>query len=365
MKLWFWAKFFIITVIFWINIFRRRMSHNNAIGGRGRLRIVTDQKFPASDFFDPGREFPCRIRHGAAGYMDDAMGQVRSGSLKFADTPFRSPLDLQMNTGRHCFFWNAASFLEFVGTRIRESMFVRSTDDMVHYLPYHQKYADGRKSAADAQFRVPASNATMYYHSQTPFAWKAKDGVPRYVRFRLIPGDRSPEDPPRNPEYVVRVAADPGLAAEAADQRAAPDEPRTVNYLKEEWAERVKAGPVHYLLQIQWHDVRPDDPDVIRNPLEPWDEATHPWADLATVEITELLSYEEQDHMAFEVTNLPPCMALLPARSMQDYNSLNYMRRHAIWSVRARWFFTWLLGTPKEYKDSDAAKVRNKRPRGI
>ena len=69
--------------------------------------------------------------------------------------------------------------------------------------------------------------------------------------------------------------------------------------------------------------------------------------------------------MAFEVTNLPPCMALLPARSMQDYNSLNYMRKHAIWSVRARWLMARLLGTPKPYKDTDAAKVRNRRPRGI
>ena len=98
MKLWFWAKFFILWVILAISVFRRRMSHNNAVGGRGKLRIVTDQKFPPSDFFEPGREFPCRIRHGADGYMDDAMSQVRSGSLKFADTAFRSPLDLQMNS---------------------------------------------------------------------------------------------------------------------------------------------------------------------------------------------------------------------------------------------------------------------------
>jgi arachidonate 5-lipoxygenase len=364
-KLWFWGRMFIVTVILWINVFRRRMSHNNGVAGRGKLRVVTDQQFPASDFFEPGREFPCRIRHGAAGYMDDAMAQVRSGSLKFADSPFRSPLDLQMNTGRHCFFWNAASFLEFVWTRIRESMFVRSTDNIVHYLKYHQKYADGRKSAADASPRVPQSNATMYYFSQTPFAWKAKDGVPRYVRFRLIPGDRSPEDPPPNPEWVAKVAADPSLAVVAADQRAVPGEPRTVNYLKEEWFERLKRGPVRHILQIQWHDVRPDDPDVIRNPLEPWDEATHPWADLAEVEITEPLSYEEQDQMAFEVTNLPPCMALLPAKSMQDYNSLNYMRKFAVWSIRARWLMCKLFGIPKAYTDADAAKVRNKRPRGI
>ena len=101
-KLWLAARFFIVTVILWINVFRRRMSHNAGCAGRGKLRIVSDPKFPASDFFEPGREFPCRIRHGAAGYLDEAMSQVRSVSLKFADSSFKSPLDLQMNTGRHC-----------------------------------------------------------------------------------------------------------------------------------------------------------------------------------------------------------------------------------------------------------------------
>ena len=261
--------------------------------------------------------------------MDDPMVQVRSGSLKFADSAFESPLDLQMNTGRHCFFWNAASFLEFVFTRIKESMF-RSTDNLIHYLKYHQKYADGRKSAADASPRTPSSNVVMYYFSQTPFDWRAKDGVPRYVRFRLIPGDRAPEEPTPNPEWVAEVAADPGLAVIAADQHAAKDETRSVNYLKEEWLERLKKGPIQHLLQIQWHDVSPDDPDGIRNALEPWDEATHPWEDLATVEITEPLSYDEQDYMAFEVTNLPPCMSMLPATSMEDYNSLNYIVNSSI-----------------------------------
>ena len=241
----------------------------------------------------------------------------------------------------------------------------RNTDHLVHYLPYHLKYADGRKSAAEASPHTPSSNATMYYFSQTPFDWKAKDGMPRYVRFRLIPGDRSPEEPTPNPEWVAKVAADPDLAKIAANQRAADDETRSVNYLKEEWMARIKAGPIQHLVQIQWHDVRADDPDMIRNPLEPWDEATHPWEDLATVEITEPLSYDDQDYMAFEVTNLPPCMALLPAKSMQDYNSLNHMRKYAVWSIRARWFFTWLFGRPKEFTDADVSKVRNKRPLGI
>ena len=69
--------------------------------------------------------------------------------------------------------------------------------------------------------------------------------------------------------------------------------------------------------------------------------------------------------MAFEVTNLPKCMALLPAKSMQDYNSLNYMRQFAVWSIRARWFCIRMMGQARAYSDADAALVRNKRPRGI
>ncbi len=50
---------------------------------------------------------------------------------------------------------------------------------------------------------------------------------------------------------------------------------------------------------------------------------------------------------------------------MQDYNSLNYMRQFAVYSIRARWFFTWLMGRPKETRAADRAKVRNRRPWGI
>ncbi|MBN9117588.1 MAG: hypothetical protein J0I06_00170 [Planctomycetes bacterium] len=355
-KLWLWARFFILLIAVGSGSQRRRMSHNNGIAGRGKLRIVDDPKFPAADFFEPGREWVVRLRHASSGYMDDAMSPVRSASIKFADTRYVSPFDLQLNTGRHCFFWNAASFLEFA--------FSRDEHEGVEYVKYHTKYADGRKSAADAQIKVPESFATMYYHSHTPFAWKAKDGVARYVRFRLIPGDRAPEQPPPNPEWVAKVRDDPALAPIAADQRAVDGETRDVNYLKNEWAARVRSGPVHYILQVQFHEVKPNDPDVIRNPLEPWDEATHPYLDMATVVIDALLSHKEQDQMAFEVTNMPASMDFLPARSMQDYNSLNYMRRQAVWAIRARRLVSMIFGLQKPIADGDMS-VRNKRLPGM
>lgn len=121
------------------------------------------------------------------------------------------------------------------------------------------------------------------------------------------------------------------------------------------------AGPVHYILQAQFHEAKPDDSVEVLNSLEPWDDATHPYVDLATIEITETLPHEESDRMAFEISQLPPSMYILPAKSLDDYTSLNYMRRNSIWSIRMRWFMIWLFGIQKPIKDDDYAKVRNKR----
>ena len=77
---------------------RRRMSHNNGAAGRGKVRIVDDPEFPETEFFEAGREFPCRLRHAAVAYWDDSMHVARSATLKFADTNFESPFYVQMNS---------------------------------------------------------------------------------------------------------------------------------------------------------------------------------------------------------------------------------------------------------------------------
>ena len=45
----------------------------------------------------------------------------------------------------------------------------------------------------DGLRRAPASYADMVYYSQVAFDYKAKDGVPRYVKFRLINSEGRPE----------------------------------------------------------------------------------------------------------------------------------------------------------------------------
>src|SRR5690242_16049398 len=73
---------------------RKRMSHMQGVLARGRVRVVDQPTFPDHDFFRPGREFPCRLRHASAAFEDEALLSVRAASLKFADSDFAGPFDL-------------------------------------------------------------------------------------------------------------------------------------------------------------------------------------------------------------------------------------------------------------------------------
>jgi hypothetical protein len=204
-------------------------------------------------------------------------------------------------------------------------------------VKFYKTYPWGRRSAASAFRRAPTSYTTMRYHSHTPFGWHAKDGQPRYVRFRLIRGDHGPELDAPELEYVDRCERDPAQAEILGQQACWPEhEQLDVNYLQHDWSQRLKEKPVEYILQIQLHDVQPSDPPEILNSLLPWDEATHPYQDLAQVTVFEELSYAEQQYTAFEITNHPQSMSILPSQSIDDYNSLNYMRKQAIWAIRTR-----------------------------
>jgi len=342
--LWFWGKFFMLLVTLGSGARRRRMSHNQGTAGRGKLRIVDNPAFPATAFFEPGREFPCRLRHGCVSFLDDCVNEVRSATIKFADTDFDSPLDIQMNTGEHCFFWTARTFLQFA--------FGRHRNGTTQYEKYYKKYGWGRRSAASAFRRAPTSYATMYYHSHTPFGWHAIDGKLRYVRFRLVRANHAPELDAPEPSYVAMCEKEEAQASILAHQKCLPkDEAKSVNYLNHEWRERLKQGPVEYILQVQLHEAGPNDPPEILNALLPWDQATHPYLDLAHVSISEELPYEDQFYLGFEITNLPASMSILPAKSIDDFNSLNYMRKQSIWTIRMRRLMQRLFGPPQDAPD--------------
>ncbi len=310
---------------------RTRMSHENGIVARGRIRIVDDLAIPQNDFFVPGREFSCRLRHASVSLMDDAGLFVRGASLKFADADVKSPLDLLMNGGTAAPFWNMYTFAQFMYAKIRGGR--------AHLIAYFQANPRCFENVVSALRLRPDSFASLRYHTQTPFEFRARDGRLRYCKFRLLPEDRGPETGiPR--EEDLRT---PWF------QEAQPGETLPPNYLKDEYIERVRSRGAKYVLEVQLHEWLPDDErEVILNSLYAWEESAHPWMPVAHVHID---SIHEEDpygyHCLFEITNRPDCIGLIEPISIYDPPSLEYLRVGGVIARRARLIGTKLFGPPQ------------------
>ena len=315
-----------------------RMSHENGILLRGRLRIVDHPEFPAHAFFVAGAGFKCRLRHAAASFVDDAKVVVRSASIKFTDARTKSPLDMLMNSGRMPLFWNARTFVEFM----RVTMAGRGK----HFVPYLRKRPLAAIGGGDSVRRDPDSFHRMVYHSQTVFGFVGIDGVYRHVRYRLLP---QPFD------GIESGAPDDFDRAHPWLQNPAADETRSRNYLKDSTREAIAAGQVlRYRLQLQLRLPPPDDQigaDWLSSAV-PWDEKVFPWQELAELELDEALSYEESMLSWFDLGNHPPSLPIPKARSIDDPHSLNHLRVAAIWANRARLLSYRLSGMPAAFGDS-------------
>jgi catalase len=327
--LWLYAYVYAWLVMIFGSLRRERMSHDNGITSKGVVHVFDHLTITPHDFFEPGRSFSCRLRHASVSYMDDTIIQVRAASLKFADSRYESPLDLEMNTGTISLFWSARNFIEFAQCREKTNgtAFVR----------FYDKYPRGLDAAWDGIRKDPTSFAEMYYHSQCAQLFIGKDGVRRYAKFRLIPFDRCPET------GLVNRRDFNGLWSE----EVAPGQTRSPNYLKHEFIERMRKAKVCYILQIQLHTPVPGESDEIFNCNVEWDPETHPYLDVATVELDTVLSLDENNMMRFSVGHAPPSLALLPAFSVDDYNSVNYMRVRSGIAKYFRLVVYKLRGMPK------------------
>ena len=316
---------------------KQRMSHENGITCRGTLRIVDNPSFPEHEFFVPGRAFPCRIRHGAASWRDDAKLVVRSASLKFDDCRGASPLDLLMNTGDVPLFWNVRNFFGFM----KGTMAGRGKD----WLPDLRRNPQALRGGADSVRRDPDSFAGMVYNSQVCFGFVGVDRVYRYVRYRLRPLEFDGTE----------------TGAPDADDRAHPwlQNPRQVeqrnrNYLKDELTARLDDGhrPVRYMLQMQLRQrPRLGSPDWISSAY-PWDEEATPFHDLAVVTTTEALGHEEAQLTWFSLANHPDSLPIPLGRSIDDPHSLNNIRLAGDWARRARLLSYRWRGMPGPIPDS-------------
>ena len=327
---------------------KQRMSHQNGIVATGNLKIVDDLDLPANNFFKPGLEFKCRLRHATVRFLDDAVLGPRSASIKFADSDDHSPLDLLMNTGVATPFYSLSTFWQFMKTNI-----AGGREKMVSYLLANPRCYVNVRSALR---RDPSTFAQLYYHTQSIFEFCALDGKTRYIRFRLIPEDRGAET--GIPKYDDLET--PWF------QEAKPNEARNQNYLKEEYRERVLSKGVTYHLQAQVHEwTEHDQKEIILNSVYAWPEQSHPWVDLATVNINGMLEHDDRknapeysvhrgDHVLYSLANRPECLKLLKPDSIRDPASLDYLRVSGGWARRVRLATIKLFGPAKKIPDKRA-----------
>jgi len=292
--LWTTAKFFAIMITIFISILSRaRMSHNNGIAAKGTLRIVDDPKF----------------------------------------------MDLEMNTGPISLFWSAVSFLKF--GKLRKEKWG------VEYVDYIRQYPEGYEGAVEAVRRQATSFHNLRYYAKTPFLFTGSDDIKRYAKYRVLPFEDIPES---------GIDDDPSFW-DMSNQRVLPHTKHSRNYLKEEYENKVKKGAVNYRLQIQTRIASDDDPNSIFNNMIVWDEKIYPWHDLAFIEIEETLDWKESTLMAFSVNNMPKSLGVIPATSIFDYNSLNYMRAHSEMARKARLFSYKIFGMVPPIPNNDNRNV--------
>jgi len=337
--LWAFSKFFGISLALFLSFPKRqRMSHNNGIAARGTFKVVSRPTFPPHPFFAPKQEFPLRIRHASATFLDDAMNCIRSISLKLADSQFKSPFDLEMNTGETSLFWSAASFWNFA--------LMRKEKYGIEYPEYYRNYPDGLEGSKIAT-RRHTEFQRLYYYCKTPFLYNSSDGKKYYAKYRVVPLDPNAEDD--------------GIATDRSDweqcnQRVKNHDKHGRNDLKYKYADLVaKEGKVSYRLQIQTRlasDAK-TDPELCNN-MVVWNEE---WHDLGVMEITETLDWRESTLTSFSLNNMPKSLGVIPATSVYDYNSLNYMRSHAEIAYKARKLSYLVFGMVPPIPDNENRNV--------
>jgi len=330
------AKWFAFLVALFLSFMsRKRMSHDNGIAGLGTLKIVDDPKFPEHDFFGAGKEYPVRIRHATATFLDDGVNGIRSIAIKFSHHYFESPFDIEMNTGQTTLFWSALSFRKF-GNLKKEKW-------AVTYVDFIKKYPEGVTGAIKALRRDPTSFTNLRYYCKTPFLFIGNDGIKHYAKYRVVPSEGVPE---------TGLQVDP-CDYELPNQRVAPHNKNGRNYLKYEFEDRVKREGAHYTLQIQLLMAHDDESQEIFNNMIEWDEKIYPWYDVANFSITKTLDWKESTLSTFSVNNMPKSLGVIPAKSIFDYNSVNYMRAHSEIARKARLWSYKVFGMVPPIPDND------------
>ena len=99
-----------------------------------------------------------------------------------------------------------------------------------------------------------------------------------------------------------------------------------------------------FLLQIQLHDVGPEDDHMVYNASIFWDAKEHPWMNLATIHLTALLPDDIIETTRFSVARLPEALSFPEATSVHDFNIVPDLRQEVYLQCQVR-DISWKLRT--------------------
>ena len=309
----------------------RRSTHMPGVGATGTLTVLANPDVPENDFFVPGRRFPVRLRHSNAAFVDDAGVAPRGCALKFTQSPTGGPLDLVFNSGiAGEIFFDARNFWDFTMARLKVTP--TDWDSQKEYL---RRYPAAFIGAIDAHREAPSSYADLMYASKIVMEFRARDGRRRFMRYRLLRPDLERESGllsearQRNIWYMLRNADD--------------DRPR--DYLRQEFADRVRRGGVTYVLQMQfleWDDAL--HTHEVFSAARAWDELAHPWHDVARVELTAAMATADTEATRASITVHPACMSVPDAEHPSDPRSLAWLRTQVYPLHQVARRLRWLIG---------------------
>jgi hypothetical protein len=290
---------------------RRRSSHLMGVAANGEFLPAprkSSKGVPSNDFFD-GTSYPVRMRFANLTALDDAALDVRGAAIKFSQHRYESPFDLMLNTGSHSPVSNVVEFASFVLGKF-------ATPAMAERALMRNRV--GREGGIAGLRRAPDTYAGLYYHSQIVRYWSDLEGHRYLVRYRCIPDPgNSNERPEETGLPTTQDASHIWLRGRLASDH------RPTDYLRQEFKRRLEGdGTIRMRLEAQFHRPAPGDSAEWFNASVDWDEATHPWQTLGTLELTEALEDAEAEFLQFDPANHPVSHSIPRASGPFDYRSL-------------------------------------------